>query len=330
MIEESANEVDVVLTERQKSILYFIVDDFLDDGNPVSSQYLIDKYNMNISSATVRNEMAVLEREGFITKAHTSSGRIPSRNGLKHYIEDISRKYDSKKSSKFEIDKSLSDIEIIGQTIANSFSEKTQHLAYVTLTDGKAILKGVYLTPLSDNLILIILVMDSESVRKFTVEKDAHISEQDMEKVGRELNNLLRERPIYDAFEILKYYHQLDDDRIKQFVAELVSKIEKNISENNKIVAYSGLQFLLKDFQSEIETLETLYEDIEHARLPVIKTDDNPISVLFGDELREDYQTLSIITTNINQNGFDGQLMIIGPEMMRYKNVIKAVNAFRK
>lgn len=172
--------------------------------------------------------------------------------------------------------------------------------------------------------------MDSESVRKFTVEKDAHISEQDMEKVGRELNNLLRERPIYDAFEILKYYHQLDDVRIKQFVAELVSKIEKNISENNKIVAYSGLQFLLKDFQSEIETLETLYEDIEHARLPVIKTDDNPISVLFGDELREDYQTLSIITTNINQNGFDGQLMIIGPEMMRYKNVIKAVNAFRK
>ncbi|CAD2076132.1 heat-inducible transcriptional repressor HrcA [Phocicoccus pinnipedialis] len=319
-----------MLTERQKSILYFIVDDFLDDGTPVSSQHLIDKYNMNISSATVRNEMAVLEKEGYITKAHTSSGRIPSRNGLKHYIKNISMKYDSKKSLKFEIDASLSDIEVLGQTIAHSFSEETQHLTYVTLTDGRAIIKGVYLTPISENLVLIILVMDSESVRKFTVEKEAHISDKEMEKVGVVLNNLLRERPVVDVMDILKYYHYLDDFRIKQFVTKLVHKIEQNISENNKIVAYSGLQFLLKDFQSEIETLETLYEDIEHARLPVVKTDDNPISVLFGHELREDYQTLSIITTDINQNGFEGQLMIIGPEMMRYKNVIKAVNAFRK
>lgn len=321
--------MNIVLTERQKSILNYIVDDFLDDGNPVSSKYLIDEYNLNVSSATVRNEMALLEREGYITKAHTSSGRIPSKKGLKHYIDCVTEELTVTQKSDIEIDKTLSNIEVLGQTIANSFSENTKHLAYVSLRDGRAIVKGVYLTPISEKLVLIILVLDSESIRRFTLKKDASVSHSEMDKISQELNQLLREKPIYDVLEILKYYHQLDDFKIKKFIQQLVAVIETNISEDDQVVAYSGLQFLLRDFKSEIKTLETLYSDIENHRLPVVPAQGHSINVLFGEEIDENYEALSIITTDINQNGIDGQLMIIGPQMMRYKNVIKAVNAFR-
>ena len=77
---------------RKDRILKLIVEDFIQTAQPVGSHYLLDKYNLNVSSATIRNEMNQLEKEGLLEKTHTSSGRIPSTKGYKYYIEHLREK----------------------------------------------------------------------------------------------------------------------------------------------------------------------------------------------------------------------------------------------
>ena len=74
---------------RKQTLLKLIVEDFIKTAEPVGSNYLIQKYNLNISSATIRNEMNALEKEGLLEKTHTSSGRVPSNEGYKYYIENL-------------------------------------------------------------------------------------------------------------------------------------------------------------------------------------------------------------------------------------------------
>lgn len=87
------------LTRKQK-ILKLIVEDFIKYAEPVGSNYLISKYNLDISSATVRNIMSELEEDGLLEKTHTSSGRIPSTMGYRYYIENLRNQ---KINSKFKI-----------------------------------------------------------------------------------------------------------------------------------------------------------------------------------------------------------------------------------
>ena len=98
------------LTERQKKLLKIIVEQYINEATPISSKEVIEKFFKNLSSATIRNEMAYLEKVGLIEKTHTSSGRIPSENGYRYYklsqLADI-HKITALKSAGFTLDEIL-------------------------------------------------------------------------------------------------------------------------------------------------------------------------------------------------------------------------------
>ena len=76
-----------MLDERKKKILQAVIDEYINTAEPVSSNTLVEKYGLNYSSATVRNELAELEKSGFLDKTHTSSGRVPSEKGYRFYVD---------------------------------------------------------------------------------------------------------------------------------------------------------------------------------------------------------------------------------------------------
>src|SRR5699024_12671380 len=82
-------DVVIFLTERQILILKTIIRDYTDLGQPIGSKTLQEQLPIRVSSATIRNEMAVLEKQGFITKEHSSSGRIPSLKGYRYYVDNL-------------------------------------------------------------------------------------------------------------------------------------------------------------------------------------------------------------------------------------------------
>ena len=82
-----------MLDERRRKILKEIVDEYIETAEPVSSAVIVDKYEQDISSATVRNDMAELEKSGYLEKTHTSSGRVPSAKGYRLYVDELLKYY---------------------------------------------------------------------------------------------------------------------------------------------------------------------------------------------------------------------------------------------
>src|SRR5699024_7295589 len=82
-------EVKNLLEERKKKVLQAIVEEYINTAEPVSSNAITNNYGLNFSSATIRNEMAELEKNGFLDKPHTSSGRVPSEKGYRYYVDEL-------------------------------------------------------------------------------------------------------------------------------------------------------------------------------------------------------------------------------------------------
>ncbi|MCG1008907.1 heat-inducible transcription repressor HrcA [Salinicoccus sp. ID82-1] len=321
-----------ILTQRQEIILFSIVDDFLKVMMPISSKHLIEKYRLDISSATVRNEMAKLETDGYLTKPHTSAGRIPSRKALRFYTGMLSKELGGSKSQlHFDFHPEVEEMDRGGMTrsLADVISSTTQYLTQVSLTEEDEIIKGLFLTPITTNTLLLIIVLESGTIRKIPVDSDDFVTVPELEKLGNEMNVLSYGQPLSHLPSII---HQMQvAPTLTVLKASIWQSVTGGISEPHKVVGHSGFNHLIHQISSDIATLQLLYDDMESDQLNDIidlNTIDG-VDVYFSDELNRDYDSISVIATNFSFNGMNGNLMIIGPEMMGYKEVIRLMYAIR-
>ncbi|WP_344700938.1 heat-inducible transcriptional repressor HrcA [Salinicoccus jeotgali] len=322
-----------ILTYRQELILFSIVDDFLKVMMPISSKYLIDKYNLDISSATVRNEMAKLEADGFLTKPHTSAGRIPARKALRFYIDRLNQQLSTDSDAldftflpkmEREMDRNQ-----MSRSLADMISGTTQYLTQVSLSEEDEKVKGLLLTPITTHTLLLIIVLQSGAIRKIPVNMEDAITVPELEKLGNELNVLTFDQPISRLPEIIhamKVRHALNG--LKTNLARAAAEAA---GEPGQIVGHSGFNHLIHQISSDISTLQLLYDDMESDQLNELidLTKIDGVDVYFSDELNRDYDSISVIATDFHVNGMSGNLMIIGPELMGYKKVIGLMYAIR-
>ena len=130
-------EVKKLLDERKKKVLQAIVEEYINTAEPVSSNALTKNHGLDCSSATIRNEMAELEKRGFLDKTHTSSGRVPSEKGYRYYVDELVNDKDiSLEEIKYISDKletKVNEIEDLTKITANTISEVTH---YTTISIG--------------------------------------------------------------------------------------------------------------------------------------------------------------------------------------------------
>lgn len=135
------------LTERQKALLKMIIEEYISSAEPISSGYLTKKFNLNISAATIRNEMAELIRRGYLDQPHVSAGRIPTHEAYRLYIRELMENYDlpvlkevamkqNVYNNRYEIDKFL-------HSAANALSDATGLMSIVSTTDGRVFSSGM-------------------------------------------------------------------------------------------------------------------------------------------------------------------------------------------
>jgi len=135
------------LTERQKALLKMIIEEYIVSAEPISSSYLTEKFNLNISAATIRNEMAELIRKGYLEQPHISAGRVPSQEGYRLYIQELMEAYDlpvlkevamkqNVYNNRYEIDKFL-------HSAAHALSDATGLMSIVSTTDGRVFSSGM-------------------------------------------------------------------------------------------------------------------------------------------------------------------------------------------
>ena len=326
------------LDRRKKRILQAIIEEYIETAEPVSSGNLVEE--LDCSSATIRNEMAELEKIGLIEKTHTSSGRVPSQKGYRYYVDELIR--DDKLSKKeMEIIKErletkVNDLEDLTRIATNTLSEITHYTTIAIAPDvqNHAIV-DIKFVLLGSRVLMALILTDSGIIRESVIKFDEDLTQNQVE----DLTQLFKSKLVGKPLEIIS--GPIEDfimDEIKMGI-EIIKKI---IDEINKIILKSKQVFL--DGANKVTDMpEFKKADVAKDFLNVLDAKDlvadvlntgvaEDINIYIGEESEmEELKNFSIVTFNHLLEGKDiGTIGIIGPTRMDYSKVISVLKYISK
>jgi len=331
------------LNEREKNILRHVIQQFILTAAPVGSRNISRKYEIGLSSASVRNIMSDLEEAGFIDHPHTSAGRIPTDKGYRFYVDSLMNIPNLKSSEKAYIKEKLEegsktdDILEISSSILSRITKQLACVSYPKLETG--ILEKLQIVVLSSTRILVVISIKSGLVKTITLELSSDIEESQVSPVQSLLNERLSGltfSEIRNTFnDRFKDLIDDNDNAIIRLFYDSVDKIFKDVLKKDNLVI-SGARNIVKQpefdnpgrFQSIIELIED--KDIIIHILEK-SGEKNDIFISIGseneDEKLNDY---SFITKEYRFGETSGTLGIIGPKRMEYSKIIAIIDYMSK
>jgi heat-inducible transcriptional repressor len=321
-----------MLTSRRIEVLECIVEDFIQTADPVGSKTLVNKYKLPYSSATIRNDMVILEEMGYIEKTHTSSGRVPSIKGYKYYCEYLlDNNKEIQELTQFKImsvfsDKTLNVNEAIRQS-CDIISEMTNLASGVLGPDARMQkLEHIKIFPIDKQTCVCVFITDVGHTENRTFKFKAEVTAKDIQKCTDILNDRLKGTPIDQV--VIKM------QSIKPILADTVIKHEilfnafigafvKFASDN---VYFSGTQNMLYQPEfSDIDKLKEIMSMMENTKMwREIGNDEHELIIHneHGSEMlwKND---LAIVKNSFKVgNDESGQIMVVGPPRMDYDRIV--------
>ncbi|MGC9652324.1 heat-inducible transcriptional repressor HrcA [Staphylococcus warneri] len=322
-----------MITDRQLSILNAIVEDYVDYGQPIGSKTLIDRHNLNVSPATIRNEMKQLEDMNFIEKVHTSSGRSPSELGFRYYVNQLLEQTSHQNSNKIQRLNQLMvenhyDNSSALSYFANELSMMSQYATLVVRPNhNQDIINNIHLIRANTHLVIMVIVFSSGHVENVHLTSELPLTNDELNKIS----NFLSQQ--YD--EIVK--GQIDEiDRFAQdqneahFIKQLIKMMNLHISNQSNSIYMGGKVKLIDALnESNVSSIQPILQYIESNRIVELLDDisTSHINVKIGKEIDENLSDISIVTTQYHfDEKLKGQIAVIGPTAMHYQNVIQLLN----
>jgi len=324
------------LNDRKKKILKSIVDTYISSGEPVGSKYLSDSMGLNVSSATIRNEMSELERLGLLEQPHTSAGRVPSSRGYRVYVENLMNDYYLSLEEISVLNEIMNSkikrLNTVIEDITRVLSETTDYTAFAYTTKSSAgTVKRFEGVLLNKNSFLLVMVTSSDNVKTQQVKSEYTINQDVLNLLLKVLNENLAGvaadsismEVFYKMQDILGVYSDVLTGIIKTVIAVIREEEESKIY-------LDGMSNLLKypDF-SDIEKTRTVLSLLEEkqALLSLINEnsgDRDGLNVLIGDgTLRQGLDSTSFVYHKFNiGDNMTGVFGLIGPHRMDYSGVI--------
>lgn len=329
------------LTEREKSILRYVIHQFILTANPVGSRNLSKKYNVGYSPATVRNIMSDLEESGYLGHPHTSAGRVPTDLGYRFYVNSLMEIPKLSQDEVNFIDSQFDNLNIetdeILKMTSNILSSLTSQLAYVSYPKlGKAVLEKLQLVSISSSRLLVVISIKSGMIRTITLEVNSGLDRKNIAIIERLLNERLGGltfREIKDTIsERVKSISEKELKPVIRVFLESVDEIFNDIRTNEDSII-TGTRNLINQPEfadpKKISSIIELVEDkdiIIHVMDKKISTNNGEISITIGSESDvEKLNDYSIVVKEYNVGQIAGSIGIIGPKRMRYSHEIAAV-----
>ena len=327
-----------MLIDRQVLILQSIVENFITTNQPVGSKQIAQ--NIDFSSATIRNDMSKLEKEGLIKKTHISSGRVPSEKGYRYYVDYIKKDYELSNSENEKL-KQLVNGDIVSE---NNFLEKNA-IVLSDLTDCTAVILAPTKTDrrinkievilLSSRSILVILVTNIGEVFQQNYKLDADFTAGDIVEINKLLQSYFYDVDMATAHVIihgeLEKYLKNKVNNYDMIVVALNRLLQNKIK---KTVALGGKYNLLK--QPDIDNVEKLKEVVsllEDDKI-VELLDNNEVtdqpSIKIGTELNlRNIDDLSLVSSSYNTSNGQGVIAVFGPKRMDYSKIMALIACVR-
>lgn len=329
------------LDDRKKLILQAIVEDYINSAEPVGSRSISKKPELNLSAATIRNEMGDLEEMGLLAQPHTSAGRVPTTGGYRLYVDSLMERYEMT-ASEIENMKQLTsmkkrELEKIVRDVAAAFSGITGLPVIGMLPASEAgVVKNIKVVKVDDYTAMLIVSDKSGIIKNRLLKLNRDISEEFADELSRILNNNLSgltisEINISNMMEIQSAIgHNFE---ILSTVIELVHEAVSEI--DSKQVFVDGLSGIL-DFPeySNVDKVKELFEVLEDKenliRVIMEANPSNCTKVLIGDEIPiPELKNNSIVLAPYKASEkLVGLLGVIGPARMDYSKIISILEFF--
>lgn len=317
-----------MLNFRQTELLKLIVEDYIKSAKPVSSKALCDL--LDCSSATIRNEMGILEEYGLIEKTHISSGRIPSEKGYRYYVDNIMQPKELTGDDMLKLETLVNNNSLyLADYITRSMeiiSEMTNLTAIVLGKSSKEnLVNKVEVVPIDNHNLIGIVVTDKGHVehRNITINED--VSLEDIRQTVDLINKMIVGTQLDEVSKVLEYeIKPIIGNYVKQHEV-LYNAFSKAFSDFTKdtSVTMSGRKNILMqpEFNNtdKIRDIISKFEDRQYVNK--IEENEDGINIYIGSETEFD-DDVTIIKTKYSINGEEGTIAIVGPKRMEYDRVI--------
>ena len=320
------------LDERKKKILSSVVEDYIESAEPVGSKTLVEKYHLDYSSATIRNDMKILEEEGYLEQPHISAGRIPSTKGYRYYVDNLMKE---RKLSMMDIDyinstiNGFGDVDDIFEQVADVVSKVLSTPTVITKNNTDTI-ENIKVVKISDNLLLIILMSKNGTVKDCIAKLTDTVEDSVIEQMTSILNQNLTGTSLQELHLVLNNVIRKDLEAFSGLMEEIVNSIKYEMSKNMKKLN-SGVEKILENPEfSDIETVKNFINMISTKEIidsALDKSKENKLSIVIGSENKEvllnDYTVISLDIEKDNR--YLGKLSVIGPKRMNYAKTISTL-----
>jgi len=324
-----------MMDKRKQTILLAVTTDYIATAEPVGSRSIVKHYQLGISPATARNEMADLEESGYLTQPHTSAGRIPSDKGYRFYVDVLMDTYELTKRERdtimLHIEQKRRDVESLITGVARLVADLCENAAVVLGPIAqRSRYKHISFVPMSGNRVMVILVATPGIVENQVVDVGHDIDSDDLNVVANFLNEKLNGI----------YLHSISDQLIRSLAQQisrytsLMSGAEEflrtvlQVGDDGRVYLEGASHMLIKPEFRDVSRVRSLFEFLERrdvVRSMLRRMDrTNAVTTTIGKENEiEGLKECSVIQATYGYGGdVAGTIAVIGPTRMNYSRVL--------
>lgn len=326
-----------MLSDRRQIVLRALIEEYIARALPVGSRTLVERYNLGISSATVRNELSLLEEMGYLAQPHTSAGRIPTDFGYRAFVDELLSESDPDNGEDAlarELRESASDLDDLMDRTSQALARFTDCMTLLVppriLSVDIRLVNLVLLTP--QRLLTVIVTEDGQVFdRQMDLPRD--YSQDEIGKTQEALNNILVGKSLSSTSgELPLGASGVHDDLFRMVMAEILACLK----DQNAIKAHPlGISHLLgKPEFSDSSCLMPVLEEFEGDTMLLRVFNDaaaseEPVVRIGHENDSEALSSVSLIANRFGEAEHSGLILIVGPTRMDYSQVLKAVRAAR-
>ena len=321
------------LTERKLKILQAIISDYVKTAEPVGSRTLSKRLDMNVSPATIRNEMSDLEEMGYLTHPHTSAGRVPSDKAYRLYVNQLMEKHElsveDKRSIATELQADINEFEKTIQQAARILSRITNLTSFaVTPTRNEETLKFVNLLPVDDNTVVMMIVSENGEISNTAIKLKSPCSPENLQLLAKSMTYSYRGKKLTDVLKsnIIEHFES-NAAAMGNLAQDIMPDFLKQLEDMLNVQLYmDGLTniFDLPEY-GDIERAKnflTMLGQKEEFLKTVVDRGDGTIVTIGDENMDENMADYTMITATYSVDGKTvGKIGVIGPKRMKYGEV---------
>ena len=326
-----------MLSDRRQIVLRALIEEYIARALPVGSRTLVERYNLGISSATVRNELSLLEEMGYLAQPHTSAGRIPTDFGYRAFVDELLSESDSddvEDTLARELRESASDLDDLMDRTSQALARFTDCMALLVPPRILSVnIRLVNLVLLASQRLLIVIVTEDGQVFDRQMDLPGSYLEEDIRKTQETLNSVLVGTSLSStSCELPLGANGIKDDLVRIVMAEIFACLK----DQNAIKAHPlGISHLLgKPEFSDSSCLMPVLEELEGDTMLLrvfndVAASEEPVVRIGHENDSEALSGVSLIANRFGESEHSGLILIVGPTRMDYSQVLKAVRAAR-